>query len=133
MRGPRAQKQPMSGKQAPFRVLLAVSAFSRVTPKIAYLYRNVESYIETWIKMIPKGHAFGRKRGQIPLKLIVRGPRVQKEPMSGKQAPFWVLLAVSAVSRGAPKVAYLYRNEEFSHETWIRMTPKGHAFWPKRR
>ena len=35
VRGARAQKEPLSEKQAPFRDLLAVSAFSRTVPKVA--------------------------------------------------------------------------------------------------
>ena len=52
--------------------------------------------------MTPKGHVFGEKTCEKPLKLIVRGARAQK---SEKQAPFRDLLAVSAFSRAVPKVA----------------------------
>jgi hypothetical protein len=52
--------------------------------------------------------------------------------MSEKRAPFRDLLAVSAFSHGVPNVAYLYQNDEFSHETGIKMTPKGHAIWPEK-
>ena len=55
--------------------------------------------------MTPKGHGFGEKTCEKPLKLNGRGPRAQKEPMSEKQAPFWYLLAVSAYLLTVPKVA----------------------------